>query len=126
MSSGNFVRSRYAATYEDGAIHPIRVQQETIDLNLTGGPTVTNAPPVGAINNPISAMVSRSGRGLGLRPRRATFQLTGTAPTGYAEDSIVTLPILNATLFAALSNGTSVDYLGTTWEVVSTDVEDVR
>lgn len=126
MSAGKFTRSRYAATYEAGAIHPIRVQEETIALALTGGPTVTNAPPAGSINNNISAVVSRSARGLGLRPRRATIELTGDPPTGYATGSLVTLPILNTTLFSQLTNGTSVTYLGTTWEVVSTDVESAR
>ena len=123
MSSGTFLRSRYAATWDTGAIHPIRVQPETIAMALTSNTTTTNAPPSGAINNPISAMVSRPLRGKGLRPRKVTLQLTGTAPTGYANGSVVSLPVLNTTLFAALTNGVSVNYLGTTWEVISTDPE---
>lgn len=126
MSAGEFVRSRYAATYESGAIHPIRVQEETIALALTSDTTETNAPPIGAINNPISAIVSRGNRGLGLRPRKVTLELTGPPPTNYAAGSIVTLPILNETLFGDLNNGVSVNYLGTTWQVISRDVEDAR
>lgn len=123
MSAGTFLRSRYAATYEDGAIHPIRVQPETVAMALTSSTTTTNAPPSGAINNPISALVSRPLRGKGLRPRKVTLQLLGTPPTGYAAGSTVSLPVLNTTLFEGLTNGTSVNYLGTTWEVVSTDPE---
>lgn len=126
MSAGEFVRSRYAATYEAGAIHPIRVQEETIALALTSDTTETNAAPIGAVNNPISAIVSRSNRGLGLKPRKVTLELTGPPPTGYSVGSLVTLPILNETLFGDLNNGVSVNYLGTTWEVISRDVEDVR
>lgn len=126
MSAGEFVRSKYAATYDTGAIHPIRVQEETLLMALTASTTTTNAAPSGAVNNQISAIVSRSNRGLGLRPRRVTLELTGTPPATYSAGSLVTLPVLNTTLFAGLSNGTSVNYLGTTWEVVSTDVESVR
>lgn len=123
MSAGGFSRSKYAATYDTGAIHPIRVQPETIEMALTSSTTTTNAPPSGAVNNPISALVSRPLRGKGLRPRKVTLQLSGTAPTGYAAGSVVSLPVLNTTLFAGLTNGTSVNYLGTTWEVISTDPE---
>lgn len=126
MSAGQFVRSRYAATYDEDQVHPIRVQEETIAMALTGGPTITNSPPVASVTNPISAQVSRPARGLGLRPRKVNLELVGDPPEGYSEGSLVSLPVLNTTLFSQLTNGTSVTYLNTTWEVVSTDVESVR
>ena len=125
MSAGTFTRSRYSSSIT-GLIHPIRVQPETLDLALTSSPSTTNAGATSAISNPISADVSRSNRGLGLRPRKATFEILGTPPTGYSSSSVVTLPILNETLFGALTVGTSVNYLGTTWQVISTSPESAR
>lgn len=125
MSQGNFVRSRYPSTLT-GEIHPIRVQPETLAMALTSSTTTTNAGSTSAISNPISADVSRGDRELGLRPRLATLAILGTPPTGYSSSSVVRLPILNETLFAALTIGTSVNYLGTTWEVVSTTPESAK
>lgn len=123
MSSGAFERSRYQASYSTTAIHPIRVQPETESAALTAETTTTNAAPTGAITNPISAVSSLGERQLGLKPRQATLELTGTPPTGYAAGSVTKIPILNTAFFTELTAGTSINYLGTTWEVVSTSPE---
>jgi len=121
MSEGSFVRSKYAAEYGDGsAIHPIRVQPETIAL--TDG-TEDNDPPAGAITNPISAIVSRSKRGLGLKPRTVTIALPLTGVGGYKAGGTVTLPILNIPLYDALQKGDTVTYNGFTCTVVSKSPE---
>lgn len=124
MSAGTFTRSRYEATYKSGEIHPIRVQPETVLMFQTGTPGTTNAPPAGAVNNDISAEVSRPNRGLGLKPRSFTLEVTGTPPTNYSAGSRTTVPVLTESFYAAISKGGSVTYLGTTWEVVSKNPED--
>lgn len=126
MSAGTFIRSRYQASYGGGtAIHPIRVQPETIAFDAGSD---TNDPPSGAINNPISAKISLSSRGLGLRPRFVTIQLpsTSTPPTGYRAGSITKIPILTPGVFASLAPGDEVTYLGVPWSVVSTTAEEVK
>lgn len=123
MSAGNFVRTRYAADYGAGdAIHPIRVQPETLQMSIG---SEDNDPPAGGITNPISAVVSRGRRARGLTPRLITIQLTSTAtpPAGYAAGSITRVPALNAAIFGAAFVGASVTYLNTGWEVVSTSPE---
>lgn len=126
MSAGSFLNSRYEASYATGQIHPIRIQPETAALALTADTSETNAPPTGAVTNPISALVSRGARQKGLKPRKVTIRVTGTPPTGYEVGSTVTLPILNEVLFGDLNQGVSVNYLGTTWEVLGRSPEEVN
>jgi len=125
MSAGVFVRSRYAASYGDAdQIHPIRVQPETIEADAGG---TDNAPPPGAVTNPISAKVTASKRSLGLRPRLVTLQLTGTPPAEYKAGSIVRIPCLTTAFYDVVTPpGTEVTYLDTTWETVSVSNEEAR
>ena len=114
MSAGAFVRTRYAATYGAGTnIHPIRVQPETLDLVIA---TQENTPPVGNINNPISAIASRGKRARGLRPRMVALRAPATGqPTGYLANGITLVPCLNETIYAAAEGAdsdTEVTYLG--------------
>lgn len=110
MSAGAFINSKYAASYGTGTqIHPIRVQPETQTLSVTiGGTATANLPPTGAVNNPISAIVSGSRRGKGLIPRTISFRFTGTPPAGYKAGGILTLPLLTSAL-----SGAPVGALGT-------------
>lgn len=127
MSAGAFVRSRYAASYLGTAIHPIKVQPETIAASIVGTPANTNAAPTGAGTNPISAQVSRSTRALGLHARLISLRISGTPPTGYSSGSTVRIPGLNVAFFQACQlPGAQVTYLGTTWNVVGTRSEEVR
>lgn len=112
MSSGNFVIGRYTATYDNTQIHPIRVQPETLELSLTiGAGSVTNASAAGAINNPISAIVSKSRRGIGLVARIMRVRFTGEPPTDYQENGVITLPVVNPALMSAPKGATGT-YLG--------------
>lgn len=121
MSSGAFVTKSYAASYAANTNHPIRVQPETLTLNIGGNP---NGDAVGAINNPISAVVSRGKRQLGLKPRMVTFKFTeGNAPEGYEDAGLISLPYLQTTGFGAITKGTAGQYLGAPIEVVSKSQE---
>lgn len=117
MSAGAFTNSKYSASYGDGSnIHPIRVQPETIEAT---GNAEDNDPPAGDISNPISVLSSKSRRSPGIHPRYVRIRLTGAAPTGYSENSVLRLVCLNQAFYEAIAaKGTAVTYLGTTWEVI--------
>lgn len=122
MSAGLFVRSKYTASYDNTAIHPIRVQPESIAASIGG---TTNAAPTGAINNPISARVTGSKRTLGLNARKVTIAAPATGqPTGYAPGGTTSIPALNEAFYNAAIKGTPVTYLGvSTFVVVSRSQE---
>lgn len=126
MSAGAFVNALYAADYGAGtAIHPIRVQPETIDA--AAGATGNN-PPTGPATNPISAQVSAGKRKLGLHARTVGLKLAPdtTPPDGYAVNSRVRIPCLNKTFATAVATkGTTVDYLGVQWVTTGFSAERV-
>lgn len=123
MSAGKFETASYAASYAANTNHPIRVQPETMALAFGAN---TNGDAIGAINNPISAVVSRTRRSLGLRPRTVTIKFTGEPPEGYEDAGLITLPWLQTTGFNALVRGTTGTYLDADVEVVSTEPERAR
>jgi len=129
MSAGRFVFTFYDADYGDGtAIHPIRVQEETLEAEVVGG-TEVNAPTGTASTNPISASVSDSTRSLGLHARILYLELAvgATPPTGYKEGSRVRIPALSKDFYAAATAGNQqVTYLGTTWRVTGSRQEKTR
>jgi len=129
MSSGAFIKSRYAADYGAGtAIHPIRVQPETVSLVVA---TQDNDPPSGAVTNPISAVVSRGKRAKGLRPRLIALRAPATnPPTGYLPNGITVVPALNNAIYTAAlgaDSDTEVSYLGvTTFKVAYVVAEEAK
>lgn len=126
MSAGNFVKTRYAASYGAGTqIHPIRLQPESIAADFGGD---ANEPPAGAVNNPISAVVSRGARAKGLRPRFVTLKIEPeqAAPPEYASFSTTKLVVLTPGVFNAITEGSTVAYLGTTWTVIGKTNEDAQ
>lgn len=113
MSSGAFDKTKYEA--DNGDIHPIRVQPETVALAKGG---TTNAAPTGTITtDAIRAKVSRGNREYGLRPRYITVVYDTTAPTGYKVGTYIRVPILKSTTFSAISQDDTVTYLGTSARV---------
>lgn len=123
MSAGVFERSKYQADYGGGtAIHPIRIQPETAELTIN---SVTNDPPAGAVTNPISALVSRGRRSLGLHPRFVTIAFTATPPTGYATGQTYRVPLLTPTIAAEAVSGATGTYLGVAIEVVSNGAPEI-
>lgn len=120
MSAGAFLRSRYETN--DNEIHPIRVQPETVALNIGGA----NVAAVGAFTSPISAVISRGRRAKGLIPRTVSIVFTAGAPAGYKDGSVIRLPILTPNLWSGIGAGETGTYLGGTVEVVGKSPEIVR
>ena len=102
MSSGAFLRSRYLAN--NGGIHPIRVQPETLTLAAGGA---ANNPPGGETDSRISAKVSGGRRQLGLTARNVSFVWDGAVPEGYKLDGVLRLPLLNPAIYNAIDDGVS-------------------
>lgn len=125
MSAGNYVIGRYTATYDNTQIHPIRVQPETLELVVVvGGSNVTNGSATGSINNPISAIVSKSRRGIGLVARLIRVRFTGTVPDDYQPGGTIALPVVNPAIMN-VSKGATGTYLGQEIVVVGTSPERV-
>lgn len=124
MSAGNFVISKYAASYGDGdQIHPIRVQPETL---LAAIGSTTNAAPSGAVNNPIQCRVSGGKRQIGLLARYVSIQFPATdQPTGYQASGTTRIPALTEAFYNAAIKGVSITYLTKTCTVVSRSRERV-
>lgn len=127
MSAGSFGLAGYRASYNTANIHPIRIQSETLGLEITiGGTTVTNnGEDAAEINNPISAVVSRGNRALGLNARRITIKFTDSPPTGYLTNSPIAIAALNPALLSAPKGATGT-YQGRVVQVVSTSPERVN
>lgn len=106
MSSGPFNTTKYQA--DDLSIHPIRIQPETT--------AVAGAPPAGAVNSSISAIVGGSRRSFGLHARGVRLVRTfGSGDTAGRRYNF--LPVLTTTAFDALSRGGEVTYGGFTWTI---------
>lgn len=122
MSSGRFVRSRY--TDDDGEIHPIRVQPETLAATLGG---TANAAPTGATTADNAAKVTKGRREYGLGARFVTVAWNpGAAPEDYDERTLVKIPVLNPTVFNGANIGAAVVYNGGTGVIVSKTGESVK
>lgn len=124
MSSGAFVTSKYGSLVT-ATVHPIRVQPETLALQLG---STSNAPPVGSAALP-SAVVSRGKRSFGINARTVTVKFpVGSVPSGYKADSPITLPWLqeNSAFTSAVPGVTPVTYLGQTAVLVGKSPEFTR
>lgn len=123
MSAGATVLSKYQDTKLSTNIRPIRIQPETLALEIN---SVANAAPTGAQNAYPSAQVSSGKRSIGVNARTVTIKFSGTPPTGYKADSPITLPWLTATTFGAIDVGQTGTYLETAIVVLGTSAEKVR
>jgi len=121
MSAGPFQISRYASTELDGAILPIRLQEET--TVFAAG--VANTPPPGAVTLGLFASVGRNRNAYGVKVRKVTIRFTGTPPDGYSGEDLV-IPVLTEAAYLAYVPGTTGTYLGAPIEVVSRRPETVR
>lgn len=90
MSQGQFQYSKYE-TDEGDDIHPIRIQPETLTLQVNGA---TNTAPAGDKTSQISANATGSLRQNGLNARRVRIRFGDDPPQGYKPNSIITLPVL--------------------------------
>ena len=123
MSAGEFERSKYEASVDNGGgIYPIRVQPETTLLAIAG---TANDPPAGAVDQRVTAKASKGKREYGVGPRQVVLAWTGAPPTDYSGDN-VTVPVLTPGAFADYTIGATGTYLGAACEVVSRLPESVR
>jgi len=120
MSAGAFTLSKYQA--DDGTIYPVRVQPETITLNVGAA----NSAPSGAVDGPVYAKVSKSKRAYGVGCRKVSFRFTATPPTGYLAGQTYSLPVLTPTVYSGATSGTTGTYLSTAIVVVGRSPESVR
>lgn len=129
MSAGAFTTTSYAAEYDAAQVHKIRVQPETLALAINAQ---ANAAPSVLPTSPISAIVSKSKRSLGLHAATVTIKSTSAtaSPAGYIPGATITLPLLNPTIRSAAKTATastSVSYLGvTTWKVAGYSEEKAK
>lgn len=120
MSAGGFVSARYAAN--NGDVHPIRVQPETLSLNIGAA----NSSATGEITNRIRAKISKGNREIGIRPRGVVVRFTATVPDGYKADQTYRVPILTRSVFDGIEEDDTGTYLGSAVRVVSKYEEDVN
>ncbi len=114
MSAGAFTRSFYED--DDGDVHPIRLQPETLLAEFN---SVVNAAPSGPVDNNISAQVTGSRRGLGLFARYVTIKFTATPPTGYVANAFYKIAVPNPTVYSGITINSAGTYLGVATQVIS-------
>lgn len=108
MSAGAFVLSRYEA--DNGQVLPVRVQPETVALNVGGG---ANAAPTGTLTAGATfARVSGGNRRYGVKCRSVTIRFTGALPAGYETGRPLRLPVLTLARYNGITVGGSGAYLG--------------
>lgn len=118
MSAGGFTTTKYEA--EGGAIWRIRVQPETLDLQIgSGGGSIDNDPPTAGLSGNLPTVnVGGSRRRYGVHARGVRVRFTGTPPAGYKSGTSIFLPILQEDNFDAIPRGATGTYLGVAIEVV--------
>lgn len=124
MSSGVFItNARYEMDEGNGGyITKARVQPET--LAATNG-TAANAIPEGAVDLPISAYATKGKKEYGIRMRYVILDEPASTPTGYA-GTPVKVSVMTPATYAAWTIGSSITYLGTSWEVIDKVPEDLQ
>lgn len=106
MSAGSFVTSKYETNR--GEILPIKIQPETASANIGSA----NTAPSGTITVNLFAKSQKNRRSYGVGARGVRLKFTGTVPTGYSSDSIVSIPVLTPTVWNAITTETTGTYLG--------------
>ena len=100
---GVYTISKYET--DNGDVVPIKLQPETLTATLGG---TANAAPAGAISPGFpSADVSRSKRAIGIHARTVSVKIT-TPATGYADNTLVRIPVPNPTVYDGVSKGDAV------------------
>jgi len=123
MSSGAFETAFYETSSENGSfVLRCRVQPETLAATIDG---TANAGVEGPATAPGSATISQGRRSAGVNMRYVTLGWTATPPTGYSGDP-VRIPVLDPTVFAAWTLGSTGTYLGAAVEVLSRVGETVK
>ena len=92
-----FVNTLYQLS-TGSSIAPIRVHASTAAFAVGA---VANTAPAGPANLPSSIKVSGHRRTKGITPRKVRFRFV-TAPTGFVQGSVISLPLLNNAIYAAI------------------------
>lgn len=122
MSAGKFIRSFYETN--GGAIARIRVQPETELAQIAGAP---NDAPAGPPTVSTTVKVSKGRREFGISPRKIGFVFdSGSAPTGYDDNTIYYIPVLTRARYDAAVVGATMTYLAGTGEIVSKLEESIK
>ncbi len=115
--AGRYKKAKYET--DDGNIHPIRVQPETV--------TTENPEPTGGITNDPYVRVSGSKRAYGIKARHATYALQIGDDAPYNGGSVYArVPYLLASALIALNIGSTITYQGKAWTVISKTNESNR
>lgn len=124
MSTGAFVESSYANGL-NGDIHPIRIQPETLTLNIGG---TANAAPAGAINSELRAFSSSRRRRGAVNARKVGLLITAGGVNEYEVGSTLYVPVLQPETLAAylLPAGQTGTYNGATVRVIGSSAERVN
>lgn len=118
MSAGSTVATRYQT--DSGAIVPIRLQPESIAFAI--GETA-NEPPEGSADASYpSAKASGSKRSIGINARKVNIKFD-TAPTGYKQDGLISIPVLQKSVWDTIAKSQAGTYLGEDVTVVSKSPE---
>lgn len=120
MSDGRFVEVNYEL--DDGEVGLIRVQPETRDCLIN---SVANTPSADPVTLRTRVYVQRGRREYGIRARFVTCRWV-TAPDGYDDRTLFSIPVFAKTLFDGLAPGQSVAYNGGTGTIVSLEPERIR
>lgn len=110
-----FTDTKYES--DSGDIHGIRLSPERA--------AVAGAPPAGDVSSPIKALVSKTNRSFGIRPRGVVLsRVIGTAPDTFKKYSF--LPVLTPAAFvtATFAIGATITIDGTEWTIASKQSED--
>lgn len=106
MSQGQFLRTFYLS--DQGEVHPIRVQPETVSATLGGE---ENTPPAGPATNNIRYIVNSGNRKKVPRARGVYFAWVNQRPTGYVGAG-GRIPVFSQTVWEGLAEATPGTYLG--------------
>lgn len=97
-------------------IAPAKVKQTTLDFQVG---TQKNDPPAGPANLKTKVLVSGSRRQTGIIPRKCRIRFTGTAPTGYVQNSVIAIPLMNTAIYGLITGSSSTGtYLGAPVEIL--------
>lgn len=115
--AGRFATAKYETN--EGAIHPIRVQPETI--------TADNPEPPGGVSESLYVRVSGSKRAYGIKARYITLSRKIGTDSDYSGATVYArIPVLLASAWIAYVPGSTVTYQGVDWTVASKTVESLR
>lgn len=124
MSTGEFVESKYENGL-NGAIHPIRVQPETLTLTIDG---IVNGAPAGDIDSDLRAFSGSRNRRGAVNARKVGLEITAAGPNEYLVGSTIYVPVLIPETLGSylLPSGKTGTYNGASVRVIGSSPERVN